>query len=319
MIGLYTLTFYHISSLGTIDSKLLDYRSMPRLIISDTFNVKPEVITGNEGFIGSHLYKAVKKKHGPIFCYDIKSGYDITDNSIMLPKGIGCFYHLAAIASVPECERNPARCGEVNDRGTKAMLEAAKQVGYETFILSSSAAVYGLKESICLETDEPAPLGPYGESKMMAEEYILKDKNTVALRLFNVYGIGGRGVVNIFIDRAMDERPLEITGDGTQTRDFVHVSDVCEAFLSARGKEGIFNIGCGVPITMNELAELIIDVTKSDSKIKYVPPAGGDIKHSCSDISKAGDVLGWSPKIDLEEGIRSIVKWKTRLLLEQER
>ena len=273
--------------------------------------MRPEVLTGSEGFIGKHLFEHLKSKYGPILCLDIINKQDITKD-LEFPRDIGCVYHLAAIASVPVCEKFPKLAMATNAGGTRNVLEAAKASELITFILASSAAVYGDKNHICTEEDSLKPLGVYGKSKVEAEEIVMNTPQNVCLRLFNVYGPNGKGVVNKFIDRALKGLPLEITGDGKQTRDFVYVDDVCEAFLCARQSEGIYNIGSGTHVTMNELAEMVIAACESDSKIKYVQSVAGDIRFSCADISKAGDELGWSPMVDLEEGIRSIAKWKTQ-------
>lgn len=271
--------------------------------------MRPEVITGSEGFIGKHLVNRLKFKYGPLLCYDLVNKQDIT-KPLEFPRDLGCVYHLAAVSSVPACEEAPLKAMATNAEGTRNVLEAAKYAEFITLILASSAAVYGDKNHICTEEDSLKPLGVYGKSKVEAEKIVMNTPQNVALRLFNVYGPNGKGVVNKFIDRALKGLPLKITGDGKQTRDFVYVDDVCEAFLCARQSEGIYNIGSGTHVTMNELAEMVIAACKSDSKIEYVPSVAGDIRFSCADISKAGDELGWSPMVDLEEGIRSIAKWK---------
>jgi len=156
------------------------------------------------------------------------------------------------------------------------------------------------------------PISPYGESKFQMEQEIKKfiskhDINIIVLRFFNIYGIGQSseyaGVITKFIKRIASNKPLEIFGDGMQTRDFIAVQDVVSSIENVieYGKNGIYNIASGKSITIKELAELMIALSGKDLNIQYVSPKTRDIKYSQTDISLAKKDLNYSPKFDLKE------------------
>ena len=207
-------------------------------------------------------------------------------------------------------------------RETRNVLDAAKAAGVSRVVFSSSAAVYGDDpRSPKTEDMTPAPKSPYGITKLDGEYYLKMYAEahgvpTVSLRYFNVFGPrqDPRSVyaaaVPIFIERALDGRDITIFGDGEQTRDFVYVGDVVGANLLAAtsdraGRGEVFNVAQGGRITINELAQTIVRVTGSRSKIVHAPERIGDIRHSQASIARITQGLEFVPKTSLEEGLRA--------------
>jgi nucleoside-diphosphate-sugar epimerase len=196
---------------------------------------------------------------------DILTGDDIR----LLKTGLllaGCeeVYHQAAISSVGECEENPFLAHETNVSGFLNILLAAKHAGVRRFVYASSAAVHG--DSV------------YGATKRADEAYALLFPGSVGLRYFNVYGDGSRGVIAQWTERMLQGKPVEIHGDGEQTRDFIHVSDVVHANL--RKPAGIHEIGSGRAISMNALFRNLADQHAYRKAPIYTPARPGDIRHS---------------------------------------
>jgi len=191
------------------------------------------------------------------------------------------------------------------------------------FINASSSSVYGKIVYLPLDEEHPtSPISPYGASKLAAEHYcrIIREiygLKTVSLRLFTVYGPRMRPdlAISIFTRRALRGEPIEIFGDGNYTRDFTYISDVIEAYILAMNKGGgVYNIGGGRRITVNELATKIIEITGSKSKIVYTTPKKGDVEHTWANTEKAKRELGWYPKVDINEGLRMFISWSKRIL-----
>jgi UDP-glucose 4-epimerase len=235
-------------------------------------------------------------------------------------RGVDAVVHLAALIDVAESVEKPDLYFDVNVRGTYNVAKASKNVS--TFVFASSSAVYGEPIKVPIPEDHPLmPKSPYAASKVSGEAFVQAFANQygfrpVILRLFNVYGPkqsrAYAGVIIEFIRRvSRGEQPV-IFGDGEQTRDFVHVSDVVEAvMLSLRneGVRGVFNIGSGEGITINRLANLILRLMgREDLKPIYAPPRPGDIRHSIADITRAWKELGFKPKVELETGIKDLIR-----------
>ena len=203
------------------------------------------------------------------------------------------------------------------------MLEAARQARAQRVVFACSAAVYGDLPGLPKQEDMPLrPLSPYAIDKL-ASEYACKvytrlyGQDAVALRYFNVFGPRQdpsspySGVISIFADCLRQQRRPSIYGDGEQTRDFVYVADVVEANMrametaSAAGQA--FNIATGRTVTVNALLDTLCRITDRPFDPDYQPARAGDIRHSCADITHARSVLGWSPRIDLEAGLRQLL------------
>jgi len=296
-------------------------------------------VTGGAGFIGSHLVKAlVKAGHqvrvlDNLFTGSIENLADVL-NTIEFVRGdvrdygtvesavrsVDAVVHLAALIDVAESVEKPDLYFDVNVRGTYNVVKASKNVS--TFVFASSSAVYGDPIRVPIPEDHPLmPKSPYAASKISGEAFVQAFANQygfrpVILRLFNVYGPkqsrSYAGVIIEFTRRVSRGEPPVIFGNGEQTRDFVHVSDVVEAvMLSLRneGARGVFNIGSGEGVTINRLAHLILELmSREDLRPIYAPPRLGDIRHSIADITRARKELGFEPKLGLEVGIKELIR-----------
>jgi len=289
------------------------------------------LVTGGAGFIGKHLVKYLLDKDNTITIFDnfsnseeksldhfIKNGVKVVNGDIRNFEEIlketeeqEILIHLAAKISVSQSILNPSETFEVNVDGTKNVLEACKKNYVKKIIIASSAAVYGEGSSgmKLKESAKTNPISPYGKSKLKMEQEIEKNNKNdcVILRFFNIFGIGQTpeyaGVITKFIEMILSNKPLEIFGDGMQTRDFVSINDVVESIYDAikNGKNGTYNIASGKAITINELAEFMISLSKKDLEIHHISEKHGDIRYSEADISLAKSKIGYVPKLGLNE------------------
>jgi UDP-glucose 4-epimerase len=289
------------------------------------YDQKRVLVTGGAGFIGSHIVEKLVSLGAKVTILDnFSTGLLSNIQSVVHAVNIfhadvrsahSCLratanqdivFHLAAFISVPESITNPDLCYNINIDGTKNMLEACIKNNVKTFVLSSSSAVYGNKEGICAETDQLDPQSPYGISKQKGEslckEYAKSGLNTVILRYFNVYGErqnpNGQyaAVVAKFTDLLKAGKPLTIFGDGKQTRDFVHVSNVANANIIIAAKERIsgeiFNIGTGTSINLLDLIEKLeqeLNTKKTD--LLFQPARKGDIVNSQANCQKYQQII----------------------------
>ncbi len=249
---------------------------------------------------------------------------DIRDGELLqkIVADTDCIFHEAAQVSVVESMKDPVRTIEINTIGTLNVLNAALKCDVKKVILASSAAVYG--DSPALPKKEyllPVPKSPYAISKLdceyaakiFYEEYGLR---TTSLRYFNVYGPRQdptsqyAAAIPIFIRKALGNESIQIYGDGLQTRDFIFVKDVVHAneLVMSCGDGKVYNVASGSTISIIRLAELIIELTGSNSKIRYKEPRTGDIKHSFADISQLKKI-GFMPGFDLNKGLAETIQW----------
>ncbi|ELZ51127.1 NAD-dependent epimerase/dehydratase [Halorubrum coriense DSM 10284] len=296
------------------------------------FDSDHALVTGGAGFIGSHLADRLVNDCTVTVYDDLSTGSrdnvpedaafihaDIRDAETLRDavNDADVVFHEAAQVSVQRSVDDPQASHEVNIDPLLTILEAVR--GTDTrVVFASSAAIYGHPHSLPIDEHHPkTPTSPYGLEKLTADHYcrLYHERygvDAVALRYFNAYGPrqqGGNysGVIGIFRDQARAGDDLTVEGDGTQTRDFVHVNDIVEANLLAAATEEAageaFNIGTGNSISIRELAETIRDVTDSNAEIVYVDSRSGDINHSEADVSKARDVLGFEPTYDVATGL----------------
>lgn len=305
-------------------------------------DLKKVLVTGGAGFIGSHLVDALVARGVAVTVLDdLSTGKheniahhtngvtfiegSITDHDIVMraAEGVDTIFHLAAVASVQKSIEHPLETHETNTTGTLAIFEAARKLSINKVVYASSSAVYGdLPDMPKTESSQCCPKTPYGLHKMIGEAYAklyyeLHGVKSVGSRFFNVYGSRQdasspySGVISLFAKLLNDGKQPNIYGDGTATRDFVHVSDVVEANLLAAESDvdfDVFNIATGKEIAINELLQTMNKALGTDIAPVYQPERAGDIKRSVADISKAQKVLGWSPKTALQEGISELLK-----------
>lgn len=299
------------------------------------------LVTGGAGFIGKHLVKfLIENKHNVSILdnfsnSDKKSLSKFEKNQIKIIEGDirndteilkatkeqDVVIHLAAKISVEESVKNPSETFEINVKGTEKILKSCKKNGVKKIIVASSAAVYGEgdQQNKIKEESTLNPISPYGESKIGMEnkikEFCTENKmNYVILRFFNIYGKGQSkeyaGVITKFLEKIKENKDLEVFGDGLQTRDFVAIDDIINSISMAMeyNKNGIFNIGSGKKITINDLAKLMIKLSGKKLDIKTKIGKQGDIRHSHASILLANEKLGYILKIELKEGIRKLLE-----------
>lgn len=256
---------------------------------------------------------------------------DVRNESIVRRAldGVDVVFHAAAMVRVEETIERPVESNDRNCLGTVRLLEQAREAETRV-VFSSSAAIYGPPDSLPItESDRKTPRSPYGVDKRAADRYVrlydeLYDLETVSLRYFNVYGplldggVGG-GVVRDFVERAIRGEDLHIEGDGSQTRDFVHVDDVVRANLLAASSSisgRAYNVASGENITIERLARMIVDLVPTDVGVVYDDPRSGDIDVSRADISRIEAEIGFEPSRSLEEGLAALVQraaeWELR-------
>lgn len=295
------------------------------------------VVTGGAGFIGSHIVDELIKRGFEVHVIDNLSGgkrenigeeaifheLDILDTAAITPiiAGAHAVFHEAALPRVQFSIDHPFLSHRANVDGTLSVLVAARDGNAERVIYAASASAYGNQETIPLkETMTPTPVNPYGLQKYMGELWLemfsrVYGLETVSLRYFNVYGTrmdpkGPYGLsVARFLDLHSQGKPLTVVGDGTQTRDFTHVTDIIRANMLAMeskkvGKGEVINIGAGKNISVNHLANLI-----DGGKVPRASlPPRAEAHDSCADNSRAKELLGWEPQVTIEEGIAELMR-----------
>ena len=292
------------------------------------------IVTGGAGFIGSHVVDALAARGDEVLVVDdLSTGdrgnlaseaafeqLDICDQS-RLREVVGEFRpslicHLAAQASVTFSVRHPDRDRDINVVGTIRVLNAATRHGTRVVFASTGGAIYGECDGPAAEDAPRRPLAPYGASKLGGEEYLalynrLHGGSHTSLRYGNVYGPrqdphGEAGVVAIFLGRFARGAQPEVFGEGTQTRDYVYVSDVVEATLAALTRPaGVFNVGTGAETSVLELLEACRRVAGVDVEPAFAPPRAGELQRSVLDPTLAERELGFRAQTALDEGLRA--------------
>ncbi len=295
------------------------------------------LVTGGAGFIGTNLVpKLIENGHEvkvlDLLLYGdgeevkeagaelIKGDIRDKETCISASKGIDVIIHLAAQTGVVDSVKKPRYDFETNTIGTFNMLMAAKENEVGKFIFTSSVAVLGDQKQPVHEEQIPNPKSGYGASKLAGEGYCnffrqAYGLDTVILRFTNVYGQKSahkRNIMNIFIERIEKNKPLTIFGDGTTTRDYVHVEDVCKAIMLCLEKEvsgETIHISSGKETSINDLVDTLKKVTGKDFEVKNEPGRTGEILRNYSKIKKAEKVLGFRPKTNLKEGLKQTYNW----------
>jgi UDP-glucose 4-epimerase len=299
------------------------------------------LVTGGAGFIGSHVVDLfVEKGFEVVVLDDLSTGrasnlnpaakfyqMDIRDpqvRDVFEAEKPDYISHHAAQMDVRRSVAQPLFDADVNILGSINLIECAKEFGVKHFVyISTGGAVYGEPERVpCEETDPINPICQYGASKHTVEHYLFMYhfnygmKYTV-LRYPNVFGArqdphGEAGVVAIFTGKMMAGEPVVIYGDGNQTRDFVYVSDCALAnylAVTADHQPGIYNLGWGLPTSVNDIFSTLARVTDYDQSAQYLPAKVGETRHIYLNASKAKRDLGWTATISLEDGLRRTVEY----------
>ena len=299
------------------------------------------LVTGGAGFIGSNLVdRLVESDHDVTVLDNLSTGkitnldkvkkkiqfikVDITKKKLDdYFENVDQVFHLAGLADIVPSIKNPKVYFDVNLLGTLNVLEASRNKQVKKCIYAASASCYGIPSDYPTnEKSKIDPKYPYALTKYLAEEMVIHwakvyKMPNISLRFFNAYGMRSRttgaygAVFGVFLAQKLANKPLTIVGDGNQTRDFIHVSDLVEAIILAaqRGKNSeIYNVGGGKEISVNSIADMI-----SSNKV-YIPERPGEPNRSLADISKIKSDLNWEPKIDIEDGVKMLIKninqWK---------
>ena len=296
---------------------------------------KKILVTGGAGFIGSNLVDAlIDKGHEVLIIDNLSTGRkenlnpkakffekDLRNFEEIRPifDGVDFVFHEAALPRIPLSIEKPQESNDINIKGTLNALVAAKFFGVKKFIYASSSSALGSNASLPMKEDGQCfPLNPYALQKYVGELYCkiffsIYGLPTVALRYFNVYGPRQPRegsyvpVIGIFLTQKKSGKPLTITGDGGQTRDFTYVSDVVKANILAMesdkvGKGEVINIGGGKNHSVNEIAEMV------GGETIHIPARPGEMQDTLADVAKAKELLGWRSEITLEEGIKKLLE-----------
>jgi len=298
------------------------------------------LVTGGGGFIGSNLVPALLERGDDVRVLDnfstgnranlapFRDDVDVVEGELRsyervhaAVRGTELVFHLGALGSVPRSVQDPLTSNAVNVDGTLNVLLAARDEGVRRVVFASSSSIYGSSGELPrTEAMPPDPISPYGVAKLAAERYcvsfsrVYESFETVVLRYFNVFGPNQdprsqyAAVVPLFVTAVAAGEPVTIFGDGEQSRDFTYVANVVDASLLAGDAAGvsgrIFNVAAGTPASVNTLADTIGAILGRPVEKRYLPPRPGDVRDSWADVSAAREVLGYRPRVALEEGVR---------------
>jgi len=311
------------------------------------------LVTGGAGFIGSHLADGLIREGHRVVIVDnettgrspnvpVEAVYvkgDVTrfaDLELAFAQGLDAVCHIAGQVSLISSFTNPLVDLRVNVEGTVNVLQLCLKYRVPRLLYASSMTVYGTSEQ--LPTPESAPCAPisyYGITKYAAERYVHATAQRVDLdfafhvtsfRMYNVYGPRQaldnpyQGVLGIFLGNLLRDEPVTIFGDGHQSRDFIYIDDVVEAWVSALANPktygGVFNLGSGHRLSINQLADHALaafDRTRIDGRVVYAPGRPGEQRHVEADITLARKVLGWQPRMPFNVGLAETVRWATAI------
>lgn len=308
------------------------------------------LVTGGAGFIGYHIVErlvvmgervrvldnfssgGLENLRGIMDKTEVVLG-DLLDTAVVRKamEGVEVVFHEAALRSVPFSVENPALVNQVNVDGTVNVLVAARDAGVRRVVYASSSSVYGNTKVLPKSENQlPCPVSPYAVSKLSGEYYMkvfteLYGLETVSLRYFNVYGPRQdpnsqyASVIPRFIRWAHRGDPLEIQGDGLQSRDFTYIDNVVSANLKAanswEGVGGAFNVGQGKAYTLLDLVDLLQEILGRELNLLHTAERPGDIRHTLADISQAEYYLDYQPQVSFEEGIARTARYLNGLVV----
>ena len=301
------------------------------------------LVTGGAGFIGSHLTEElVRRGHsvrvvdslitGKRRNLDHVSGVDFLEGDLAdmnvarrAVEGMQYVLHQAAIPSVPRSVKDPVTSNRANIDASLNILVAARDAGVKRLVYAGSSSAYGNTPTLPKREDmRPNPLSPYALQKLVAEQYCqmftqLYGFETVTIRYFNVFGPRQdpgspySGVISLFSTALLEGRQPIIYGDGEQTRDFTYVANVVDGVLRAcdapNAAGEVINVACGTRISLNDLLRVMNGILKTNIKPIYKEARAGDVEDSQADIAKAKTLLGYTPLVSIEEGLKRTIDW----------
>lgn len=284
-----------------------------------------DIVTGGAGFIGSHLVEALLAKGRQVYVMDIQpwkyaehpnltfANYNIRD--IFSFQNVERVFHLAALADIVPSIENPVQYYQTNVTGTLNVLQAAREGGCKKFIYAASSSCYGLAHGITAEYDDCVPQYPYALTKYLGEQLVMHWSQVyklpaVSMRLYNVYGLRHRtngaygAMFGTFLAQMANDKPVTVVGDGSQKRDFIHVSDVVDALIAAADSDqtGIYNVGSGVPVSVMDIVKML-----GARNIAFLPkrPGEPDITHAAN--TKIWRDMWWRPRVSIEDGVKELL------------
>ena len=294
-------------------------------------------VTGGAGFVGNNIVKLlVSKGHNVVVIDNLHTGkkenlqeviekiefhnMDIRDFSKLesILKNVDGIFHEAALTIVQESFNKEKEYSEVNVTGTENIFKIAKKFKIKV-VYASSSSIYGNSKQIPIkENSERKPINPYGQTKLecefLAEKYTKEGLNIIGLRYFNIFGKGQTGsyagVITQFMRKLNEQKYPRIFGDGLQIRDFIHVTDIAEANLSAmlsNTNSGFFNIGTGLGTKIIDLAKIMIKIFDEKFEPVFEDSLSGDVKISQANMTLTKKMINWESKIELEEGLRKFI------------
>jgi nucleoside-diphosphate-sugar epimerase len=303
------------------------------------------LVTGGAGFIGSHLAAALTERGARVRVIDdlstghlenleeiggdvdfVKASLADEESTRRALEDVELIFHQAAIPSVPRSVDNPRETHVACVDGTFTLLAAAREKGVRRVVYAASSSAYGDQPTLPKKEEmRPEPLSPYAVAKLVGEYYCqvfnrVYNLETVSLRYFNVFGPrqdpGSQysGVISRFTSALLGNQQPVIFGDGEQSRDFTYISNVIEANMRAAettdGIGHVINIANGERTTLNELFEVLKTITgRTEARAEYRAARVGDVRHSLADITRARELLGYEPRVGLEEGLRLTIQW----------
>ena len=310
------------------------------------------LVTGGAGFIGSHVVERLLRDHPEAIVrvlddfstgsmsnlpFAVQAGTrleivrgDIRDLATVeqAAAGAGVIFHQAAMRSVPRSVADPLGANLSNVNGTLHVLEAARRAGVRRVVYASSSSVYGDRPELPKREDQaPSPISPYAVSKAAGEQYAavwhrLYGVETVGLRYFNVFGPRQdpaseyAAVIPRFILWGMRRQPLEVHGDGEQSRDYTYIDNVVEAnclAAEAPAASGVFNVGCGERVSLLQIIARLETLLGHAVERRHTPSRAGDVAHTLADISRAKRLLGYTPLVPFDAGLERTVDYFRRL------
>lgn len=305
---------------------------------------KHYLVTGGAGFIGSHIVRRLVSDGQHVRVVDNLSTStnsrlddvrqsidflqgDLADEEVSKAavRGIDCVLHQAAIPSVQRSINNPIGTNKANVTATLNLLESCRKANVRRFVYAASSSAYGDVEVLPKVESMPVnPLSPYALQKWVGEYYCklyhkLYRLETISLRYFNVFGPAQdphseySAVIPKFITAVLAKKPITVYGDGEQSRDFTYVENIVEANLlaaeaSSAAAGNVYNVGCGARVSLNTLISLLEEIIGVKAEVAYAKPKAGDVRHSLADIAQARHVLGYEPKVMLNEGLRLTIE-----------
>jgi nucleoside-diphosphate-sugar epimerase len=301
------------------------------------------LVTGGAGFIGSHLAEELIRRGHRVRVADslvtgrrrnldhlpqvefLQGDLAEADFARRAVEGVECVLHQAAIPSVPRSVKDPVTSNRANVDATLNVLVAARDAGARRVVFAGSSAAYGDTPTLPKHEEMPTnPLSPYALQKVIGEQYLrmftsLYGLETVTTRYFNVFGPRQdpssqySGVISLFATALLENRPPTIYGDGEQTRDFTYVANVVDGVLRAceapAASGQIINVATGGRISINMLFETMRRLLGADVAPVYTDGRAGDVRDSQADVRKARDLLGYTPSVSFEDGLRRTVDW----------